>query len=116
MLTRFGPLHYNIEKADGAFFLCAVEESTRRAFDEITEQVNRYDEVAHNYQREHEWNMWFVLAHRKSAKLLKVLKKLCRSRSYPGLNLPNKQSFCGVKALKPDLIEMTLDQALVKKK
>ena len=31
-------------------------------FRRVTEQVNSFPEVAHNYRREHELNMWFVLA------------------------------------------------------
>ena len=31
-------------------------------FDGIAETVNAFAEVAHNYKRTHELNMWFVLA------------------------------------------------------
>ena len=91
VLTRFGPL-YNIEKADGAFSLCALKVPAEH-FDEITEQVNRYDEVAHNYQREHEWNMWFVLATENQQKLLKVFEEIMRVTQCPGLNLPKQTEF-----------------------
>ena len=59
-LSRFGPL-YNIERMGGAFCLAAMK-IPEAVFDEIAEQVNRFPEVAHNYRREHEFNMWFVLA------------------------------------------------------
>lgn len=59
-LSRFGPM-YNIERMGGAFCLAAMK-IPETVFDEIAEQVNRFPEVAHNYRREHEFNMWFVLA------------------------------------------------------
>jgi hypothetical protein len=45
----------------GAFCLCAIA-APEEQFDRIAEIVNGFDEVAHNYQREHTLNMWFVLA------------------------------------------------------
>lgn len=60
VLTRFGPL-YNIEKLGGSFCLAAMAVPEER-YDEVTELVNAHAEVAHNYRREHELNMWFVIA------------------------------------------------------
>lgn len=59
-LTRFGPL-YNAELMGGALTLAAVKAPEDR-FDEIAEIINAFPEVAHNYARNHELNMWFVLA------------------------------------------------------
>lgn len=60
MLTRFGPL-YQIERAGGQFVLAAMRVPEER-FDEVAAQVNALPEVAHNYRREHAFNMWFVVA------------------------------------------------------
>jgi len=60
MLTRFGPL-YQIERAGGQFVLAAMQVPEQR-FDEVAELVNALPEVAHNYRREHAFNMWFVVA------------------------------------------------------
>lgn len=60
ILSRFGPL-YHAERLGGALSLCAMEVPEER-FDTVAEQVNAFSEVAHNYQREHRLNMWFVLA------------------------------------------------------
>lgn len=59
-LTRFGPL-YNVDRMGGGFCLCAMRVPQER-FDEVCAIVNAHFEVAHNYAREHEFNMWFVLA------------------------------------------------------
>ena len=60
ILSRFGPL-YHAERLGGALSLCAMEVPEER-FETVAEQVNAFSEVAHNYQREHRLNMWFVLA------------------------------------------------------
>ena len=60
VLTRFGPM-FQIERAGGAFVLAAMR-VPEAEFERVTVQVNSFPEVAHNYRREHELNMWFVLA------------------------------------------------------
>jgi DNA-binding Lrp family transcriptional regulator len=60
VLTRFGPL-YQIERAGGQFVLAALEVPADR-FVDVAALVNAVPEVAHNYRREHAFNMWFVVA------------------------------------------------------
>lgn len=60
VLTRFGPF-FDAVAMGGAFCLCAMTVPTAR-FDEIADKVNAFDEVAHNYERDHTLNMWFVMA------------------------------------------------------
>lgn len=60
VLTRFGPM-FQVERMGGAFVLAAMRVQEAR-FDEVAAAVNEFPEVAHNYRREHELNMWFVLA------------------------------------------------------
>lgn len=91
VLTRFGPL-YNIEKIDGAFSLCALKVPTER-FDEIAALVNSYPEVAHNYQRDHEWNMWFVLADETEQAVINVFNQISKETGCPSLNLPKQTEF-----------------------
>ena len=91
VVTRFGPL-YNIEKVDGAFSLCALKVPSQR-FDEVAELVNNYTEVAHNYQRDHEWNMWFVLAAESEQALIKIFDQISKASGCPSLNLPKQTEF-----------------------
>lgn len=60
VLTRFGPM-YQIERMGGAFVLAALAVPEAR-FDAVAAQVGALPAVAHNYRREHHFNMWFVLA------------------------------------------------------
>lgn len=59
-LSRFGPL-WNAEAAGGAVCLAAMAVPPDR-FDEVTGKVNAHPEIAHNYERDHELNMWFVIS------------------------------------------------------
>ena len=60
VLTRFGPF-FDAAAMGGAFCLCAMAVPADR-FEEVMTQVNALPEVAHNYERTHRLNMWFVLA------------------------------------------------------
>ncbi|MFC3166964.1 Lrp/AsnC family transcriptional regulator [Paracoccus fontiphilus] len=59
-ITRFGPF-FDAAEMGGAFCLCAMAVPSHR-FDAVMTQVNAHPEVAHNYERTHALNMWFVLA------------------------------------------------------
>ncbi|MFW2438323.1 MAG: Lrp/AsnC family transcriptional regulator [Arenicellales bacterium] len=60
ILSRFGPM-YDAQKMGGSFSLVAIQ-VPEEDFDTVTEVVNSYSEVAHNYQRDHKFNMWYVIA------------------------------------------------------
>jgi DNA-binding Lrp family transcriptional regulator len=91
LLTRFGPM-YHAENMGGALSLCAMKVSAE-CFDEVAEQVNAFPEVAHNYQRDHEMNMWFVLATETPEQLDKCLHKIEETTGIPVFNLPKKEEF-----------------------
>ena len=55
VLTRFGPF-FDAAALGGAFCLCAMAVPGER-FDAVAGAIN-----AHNYERTHRLNMWFVLA------------------------------------------------------
>lgn len=59
-LSRFGPL-WNAEQLGGGVCLAAMAIPPER-FDEVAEKVNAHTEIAHNYERSHALNMWFVVS------------------------------------------------------
>ncbi|MBK6678274.1 MAG: AsnC family transcriptional regulator [Rhodocyclaceae bacterium] len=63
VLTRFGPM-FQIERMGGRFVLAAMQ-VPEADFNRVADLVNSFPEVAHNYRREHAFNMWFVLATEK---------------------------------------------------
>lgn len=74
IITRFGPF-YDAAAMGGAFCLCAMA-VPRAEFDAVTAQVNAHPEVAHNYERAHRLNMWFVLATETKEGIEEVARKI----------------------------------------
>jgi DNA-binding Lrp family transcriptional regulator len=63
-------------------------------FDEIAEQVNSHDEVAHNYEREHpHLNMWFVVSVADADRVEAVLAEIEAETGQETYNLPKQQEF-----------------------
>ena len=60
VITRFGPF-FDAAAMGGAFCLCAMAVPDEE-FETVLTKVNAHPEVAHNYERTHRLNMWFVLA------------------------------------------------------
>ncbi|ACV47699.1 MULTISPECIES: siroheme decarboxylase subunit beta [Halomicrobium] len=58
VFRRFGPVLN--PPVIGSSALAAISVPDER-FDECAEIVNGYEQVNHNYARDHEWNMWFVV-------------------------------------------------------
>lgn len=55
--------------------------------------VNTYPEANHNYQREHRFNLWFVLTAASQARLQTVLAELEEATALPLLHLPLLEQF-----------------------
>ena len=91
MLSRFGPM-YNVDKMGGAFSLVAMR-IPEHDFDRIAEIVNRYPQVAHNYQREHAMNMWFVLATEDKQEVDKINAEIEHVTGYPVFNMPKLEEY-----------------------
>lgn len=91
IITRFGPF-FDAEAMGGAFCLCAMA-VPEDEFDAVVEQVNARPEVAHNYQRTHKLNMWFVIAAESKEEIEAVGKALEEQTGYRVLLFPKLQEF-----------------------
>ena len=90
-LTRFGPM-YHAERLGGALTLAAMK-IPAADFDRVTGIVNGFPEVAHNYAREHEFNMWFVLATDAPERIGEVISEIERMSGYRVYNMPKLEEF-----------------------
>jgi len=90
-LSRFGPM-YDAAKLGGDFSLVAIKVPETR-FDEVTEIVNSYEEVAHNYHREHEFNMWYVLATETAQRIEEVNKSIEQRTGLKVYNMPKLDEY-----------------------
>lgn len=90
-LSRFGPL-FNIERLGGAFCLCAMAVPADR-FEEVAALVNAHDEVAHNYERAHALNMWFVLATETPEEIDRILLDIRQETGIDTYAFPKIEEF-----------------------
>jgi siroheme decarboxylase len=90
-ITRFGPF-LDAEAMGGAFCLCALAVPPDR-FDEVMTLVNAHPEVAHNYERQHKLNMWFVLACEKPDQIAEAAVQIERETGLKVLRFPKLQEF-----------------------
>lgn len=90
-LTRFGPM-YHAERLGGGLTLAALA-VPEADFEQVTEQVNAFSEVAHNYRREHTLNMWFVLATETPERIDEVLSEIESATGLSVFNMPKEQEY-----------------------
>ncbi len=91
VLSRFGPM-YHAEQLGGALSLCAMQVDPDD-FERVAAIVNAFPEVAHNYEREHAFNMWFVLATERPERTEEVIEAIEQSTGYWVLNLPKRKEY-----------------------
>ncbi|MBT4933023.1 MAG: Lrp/AsnC family transcriptional regulator [Rhodospirillaceae bacterium] len=90
-LSRFGPM-YHAEKMGGGLTLAALE-VPEDDYERIAEIVNGFDEVAHNYARDHDFNMWFVLATETPEGVAETISKIEAATGLVVHNMPKKEEF-----------------------
>ena len=96
LLSRFGPL-FHAEQMGGALTLAAVK-APEQQFDQIAEIINAFPEVAHNYARSHELNMWFVIATDLPERLSEVIQEIEQQTQLKVYNMPKiTEYFVGLK-------------------
>lgn len=91
LLSRFGPM-YHAEQLGGALTLAAMR-VPEEEFERVAEQVNAHPEVAHNYAREHAFNMWFVLATERPEDVDRVIGAIEAETGHRVYNMPKKEEF-----------------------
>jgi DNA-binding Lrp family transcriptional regulator len=91
LLTRFGPL-YNAERLGGGLTLAAMPVPATD-FDRVADLLDAMPEVAHNYARDHDLNMWFVLATETPERIDEVLVEIRERTGYPLYNMPKIEEF-----------------------
>ena len=62
-------------------------------YERVAARVNALPEVAHNYQREHWLNMWFVLATESPAGIDDAITRIERGTGLPVLAFPKEREY-----------------------
>ncbi len=91
IITRFGPF-FDAAAMGGAFCLCAMA-VPEDEFETVLTKVNAHAEVAHNYERTHRLNMWFVLATETPEGIEAAADAIERETGIEVLRFPKLQEF-----------------------
>lgn len=91
VLSRFGPM-YHAEKMGGGLSLAAMK-IPAKDYERVVEQVNSFDEIAHNYARDHQLNMWFVVATETPEEVARVIHSIEQKTGFPVFNMPKEKEF-----------------------
>ncbi len=90
VFRRFGPVLN--PPVIGSSTLAAVQAPEDR-FDEIADVINAYPQINHNYRRDHEWNMWFVVTAGSRQRRDEILDDIETRTGCTILNLPMLTDF-----------------------
>ena len=90
ILSRLGPV-FDHKKA-GASTLAAIAVPEQQ-LDDIAGIVNQFDQVNHNYAREHRYNLWFVVTAKDPIELNKTLTDIEHLTGFKVLVLPMEASY-----------------------
>lgn len=90
LISRVGPV-LAVHRA-GASTLAAMAVPASR-LEQVAGLINDYQEVNHNYLREHRLNLWFVLTAPSEARLGEVLDEIEAMTGIEVLDLPLEQQF-----------------------
>lgn len=91
VLTRFGPM-FQIERAGGAVVLAAMQ-VPQADLERVVAMLNALPEVAHNYLREHRFNLWFVLATASLKRMDQVIDGIEAASGYPVHAMPKLKEY-----------------------
>ncbi|GMG90406.1 AsnC family transcriptional regulator [Cupriavidus metallidurans] len=91
ILTRFGPM-YQVERVGGRFMLCACHAPVDR-LEAVIEAINAFPEVAHNYERTHHLNLWFVLAVARAEDVTPTLERIEVAAGVKILPFPKEREY-----------------------
>jgi DNA-binding Lrp family transcriptional regulator len=90
LISRVGPV-FAPQRA-GASTLAALS-VPEAELAQVADFVSRFEAVNHNYEREHRYNLWFVVTAPDEVQVQQVLDCIETETGLPVLNLPLERSF-----------------------
>ncbi|SFC88120.1 Lrp/AsnC family transcriptional regulator [Pseudoalteromonas denitrificans] len=90
ILSRLGPVFDH--KRAGSSTLAAISVKENK-IDEIANLVNEFEQVNHNYAREHKYNLWFVVTGANRIAVYQTIKEIEQATQHEVLVLPMEKSY-----------------------
>jgi DNA-binding Lrp family transcriptional regulator len=95
VIKKIGPVLDPVKVGYTAATLVALRVPEDK-IDTIAAVINQYSNISHNYERDHEYNVWFTLVAKSQQELSHILKEILQKNSLNEsdvLNLPTAQRF-----------------------
>ena len=90
-LSRFGTI-LNAPQLGGERTLAAMRVPAER-FEEVAAYVNGLDTISHNYERNHVFNMWFVISSEDEADIARTIAQIERETGLDVINLRTLEEY-----------------------
>lgn len=90
MISRVGPVFK--PNSIGVSTLAAIAVPANRV-DEVANIVSAFSQVNHNYEREHQFNLWFVVTASSQNEVEQVLEAIELQTGLSVMNLPMEQDY-----------------------
>jgi len=90
LVSRVGPVFAPQRAGASTLAALAVPDAELA---QVADFVSRFEAVNHNYEREHCYNLWFVVTAADAAQVQQVLDSIEQQTGLPVLNLPLERSF-----------------------
>lgn len=90
VISRIGPVFRT--NRIGAGTLAAMQVPAER-LDEVASIVSSFDAVNHNYEREHRFNLWFVVVAADEGQVQATLAEIERRAMLPVMSLPMLEEY-----------------------
>lgn len=90
IISRVGPVFKPHKIGSSTLAAMSVPESK---LESIAQKINSFEGVNHNYEREDDFNLWFVVTASSQKQLQQTLSKIERETGYKILNLPLERHF-----------------------
>ena len=90
LISRVGPVFAPLRAGASTLAAMAVPADQLEA---VAASISRYEEVNHNYEREHTFNLWFVVTAPDPLCVRQVLDEIQADTGLPVLDLPLERSF-----------------------
>jgi siroheme decarboxylase len=89
-ISRIGPVIPPNHIGVSALVAMSVPKQQLQA---VADKISAYPEVNHNYEREHRFNLWFVIIAADAGHLRAVIDSIEQETSYPAMLLPMLDDF-----------------------
>jgi len=90
VITRIGPVIPPNRIGVSTLAAIAVPEAE---LESVAQVISAYPEVNHNYEREHRFNLWFVVIAADAQHLAQVLADIEQQTGYPVMSLPLMEDY-----------------------